>query len=75
MNVSGAVILLSSVALLVIIGVMVMADLHSEVDTKDSTIKQQADTAVAIEKPLLMVFSYGCIIVGTYCAINTYSKL
>jgi hypothetical protein len=75
MNATGSVILLSSVALLVIVGAVALNDLHTQVTSNDTNIQQQASVSVAIEKPLLMLFSYGAIILGAFCAINAYAKM
>jgi len=52
---SGFVLLLTAVALLCVIGIITLENLHSETNSRDPSIKQQADTAIAIEKLLLMV--------------------
>ena len=52
---SGFVLLLTAVALLCVIGIITLENLHSETNSRDPSIKQQADTAIAIEKTLLMV--------------------
>ena len=75
MNTTGSVILLSSVALLVIVGAVALNDVHTQVASNDTNIQQQASVSAAIEKPLLMFFSYTVIIIGAYCTINAYSKM
>lgn len=72
---SGFVILLSAVALLCVIGIIVLDNLHSEVNSKDANIKQQSDTAVAIEKPLFLIFGYTCVIIASYATLSVYRDL
>jgi hypothetical protein len=76
MNIAGSAIFMVSIGLLVIIGAIALNDLHQEAtSSNDANIQQQASVSVAIEKPLLMLFSYGAIILGAFCAINAYAKM
>ena len=76
MTIAGSAILMVAVGLLVIVGAVAVNDLHQEaMSTNDTNIQQQASVSAAIEKPLLMLFSYGAIILGAFCAINAYAKM
>ena len=75
MNVAGSAIFMVAVGLLVIVGAVALNDVHTQVTSNDTNIQQQASVSGAIEKPLLMLFSYGCIILGAFCAINAYAKM
>ena len=76
MNVAGSAILMVSVGLLVIVTAVALNDLHNEaMNSKDTNIQQQASASVAIEKPLLMLFSGSVIIISAYCTINAFSKM
>ena len=72
---SGFVILLSAVALLCVISIIALDNLHAEVNSKDPNLKQQSDTATTIEKPLLLVFSYTYVIITSYAVLSAFRQL